>query len=37
VIPRSFRHSAVAVVLLAASAVLAAPQPSTNQQIERGK
>ena len=34
-IPRSFRHSAVAVVLLAASAVLAAPQPSTNQQIER--
>jgi beta-glucosidase len=33
--PRSFGHSAVVVVLLAASAVLAAPQPSTNQQIER--
>ncbi|HET7749783.1 MAG TPA: beta-glucosidase BglX [Terriglobales bacterium] len=34
-ISRSFRYTAVAVVLLAASAVLAAPQPSINQQIER--
>jgi beta-glucosidase len=35
VISRSFRYTAVAVVLLAASAVLAAPQPSINQHIER--
>jgi beta-glucosidase len=35
VISRSFRHTAIAVMLLAASAALAAPQPSSNQQIER--
>jgi beta-glucosidase len=35
VIRSSFRHTAVTLVLLAASAALAASQPSTNQQIER--
>ncbi len=34
-IPHSFRQTLVAVMLLAASAALAAPQPTSNQRIER--